>query len=193
MAVLHYGRREIRAKVAYFGPAGAGKAANLRALHDALPMDRRGAVVEASPDAERSLRYWRLPILGEPETGWAVRFEAATIPGHAVFSSTRRNLLSDIDGVVFVADASAARQEANRAAWLELRGHLVAFGYKPEAMPLVLQVNHADVHDAVPLEVVVACLEDVRPPAVLAVAKDGPGVVETWRAIESLVRLGWTR
>ncbi|MEB3205143.1 MAG: hypothetical protein VKP57_10635 [Candidatus Sericytochromatia bacterium] len=191
MAVLHYGRREIRSRVAYFGPVGSGKASNLQALQALWPVDRRGAVVESVPESERTVRCMRLPILGDPVGDWSVRFEALTIPGQALFPSTRANLLAGADGVVFVADAAPARREANVASWHELLVHVVAQGVDPDRMPIVIQVNHADVPDALGVADVAAQLAAETRPAFPAVARDGRGVLEAWTAVEGLVRVGW--
>ncbi|MEB3238217.1 MAG: hypothetical protein VKO64_11415 [Candidatus Sericytochromatia bacterium] len=191
MAVLHYGRREIRSRVAYFGPVGSGKASNLLALQDLWPVERRGAVVEATPESERAVRCLRLPMLGDPVGDWSVRFEAFTVPGQAQFPSTRANLLAGADGVVFVADAAPARREANVAAWHELLVHVVAQGIDPERMPIVIQINHADVRDALGVGEIASQLGVEVRPSFMAIARDGRGVLEAWMAVEGLIRMDW--
>ena len=193
MAVVHFGRREIRARVVYFGPPGSGKAANLEALQDMLPMARRGAAVDAAPDTERGVRYVRLPVLADDHEGWAVRYLAVSSPGQAVFPSTRRGILAGLDGVVFVADASAARLASNVASWRELRDHLKLLDLAESQVPVVVQVNRADVEDALPPEALVAALGCEGRPVTEARARDHVGVLETWEVIESAVRAGWAR
>ena len=187
MADANAERREVNARIVYWGVEGAGKGSNLRAIHGKLRPDHRGRL-EAVPTAlDPSVCWWRLPIeLGEI-AGVRTRIQVVAVPGGAEQAPTRKQLLDRVDGVVLVVDTRRDRIEDNVAAFEELRGALGAYGRSLESLPLVVQYNHHDESDPFVLEELHRKL-DVRGAAAFeAKASDGTGVLPTLTTISKRV------
>jgi hypothetical protein len=180
-------RREVNARIVYWGAAGAGKATNLRAIHRKLRPDHRGKLDAIPTRLDPSVCSYRLPIeLGEI-AGVKTRIQIIAVPGGPEQAPTRKQLLDKVDGIVFVVDARRERIDDNVAALDELRGALAAYGRALESVPLVVQYNRQDQSDPFVLEELHRKL-DVKGAAVFeATAEDGTGVLPTLTTISKRV------
>ena len=180
-------RREVNARIVYWGAEGAGKATNLRAIHRKLRPDHRGRLEAVATQLDPSVCSYRLPIeLGEI-AGVKTRIQIIAVPGGPEQAPTRKQLLDRVDGIVFVVDARRERIDANFASLEELRAALAAYGRALESVPLVVQYNHQDQSDPYVLEELHRKL-DVKGAAVFeAVASEGTGVLPTLTTISKRV------
>jgi len=187
MAEANSDRREVNARIVYWGAAGAGKATNLRAIHRKLRPDHRGRLEAVATQLDPSVCSYRLPIeLGEI-AGVKTRIQVIAVPGGSEQAPTRKQLLDRVDGIVFVVDARRERIDDNVASLEELRSTLAAYGRALESVPLVVQYNHQDQSDPYVLEELHRKL-DVKGAAVFeAVASDGTGVLPTLTTISKRV------
>lgn len=135
-------------KLAYCGPPAAGKSTNLRALHQALRAERRGALRNLETGGCETLLFAFDPPSPLRLGGFQVRFEVATVPGPAVTPAARKLLLQGADGVVFVADSSRARLHETMASFRETTRQITAPQAGAALVPLVLQYNKRDTADA---------------------------------------------
>lgn len=180
-------RREVNARIVYWGIEGAGKQTNLRAIHRKLRPDHRGRLEAIATPLDPSVCSYRLPIeLGEI-AGVKTRIQILAVPGGSEQAPTRKQLLDRVDGVVFVVDARRDRIDDNVASLEELRAALAAYGRALESVPLVVQYNHQDQSDPFVLEELYRKL-DMKDAAVFeAVATDGTGVLPTLTTISKRV------
>lgn len=187
MAEANAERREVNARIVYWGVEGAGKESNLRAIHGKLRPDHRGRLEAVPTSLDPTVCSYRLPIeLGEI-AGVRTRIQIVAVPGGPEQAPTRKQLLDRVDGVVFVVDARRARIDDNVAAFEELRTALGAYGRSLEEVPLVVQYNHQDESDPFVLEELHRKL-DVRGAAAFeAKASDGTGVLPTLTTISKRV------
>jgi len=187
MAEANSERREVNARIVYWGAEGAGKATNLRAIHRKLRPDHRGRLEAVATQLDPSVCWYRLPIeLGEI-AGVKTRIQIIAAPGGSEQAPTRKQLLDRVDGIVFVVDARRERIDDNVASLEELRGALAAYGRALESVPLVVQYNHQDQSDPYVLEELHRKL-DVKGAAVFeAVASEGTGVLPTLTTISKRV------
>ena len=88
-------------------------------------------------------------------------------------------MLQGADGVVFVADSSAGRSQANIDAMIDLEENLRAHGMDIASIPLVVQFNKRDVDDAVAVDTLIAALNPHGVPMVESIASSGYGVLDT--------------
>jgi signal recognition particle receptor subunit beta len=116
-----------------------------------------------------------------------VKFQLYTVPGQVYYDATRKLVLQGADGVVFVADSQARRQEENVESFRNLQSNLLEQGVDPRALPLCLQYNKRDLPDAMPVEEMERTLNYRGLRAFPAVATAGTGVFETLRGITELV------
>ena len=187
MAEANSDRREVNARIVYWGAEGAGKATNLRAIHRKLRPDHRGRLEAVATQLDPSVCSYQLPIeLGEI-AGVKTRIQVIAVPGGSEQAPTRKQLLDRVDGIVFVVDARRERIDHNVASLEELRGTLAAYGRALESVPLVVQYNHQDQSDPYVLEELHRKL-DVKGAAVFeAVASEGTGVLPTLTTISKRV------
>lgn len=177
MAKLDPDHRQVNARIVYWGPEGSGKSTSVRAVRDRLRPDHRGPLRERPTRLDPSVTYEVLPIeLGEI-AGVRTRFEVIAVPGAPEHAPTRKQLLDEVDGIVFVVDSQHSRLDDNLASFEELRGSLAAYGRPLEDVPIVLQYNKRDLADSFTLEELHRKLELAGAAAFEAVATEGRGVL----------------
>jgi mutual gliding-motility protein MglA len=176
---------EIHGKVVYWGPTGAGKSANLQFIHRKLKREHRGELSKQTA-SDGKTTYDVLPVSLGAVRGYKTSIQISTVPGSPQAAALRKDLIKDVDGIVFVADLRPERHDATLASAAELRRHLSAQGRKIEDVPLVLQYNRRDLVDENAVErlhrklgIKGACFE--------AVASEGTGVLQTLTTLSKLV------
>jgi signal recognition particle receptor subunit beta len=178
MAVFNYAKKEIDAKIVYYGPAISGKTTNLQFIHQHLKPDQRGKMVSLATSEDRTLFFDFLPIELESVRGFRTRFHLYTVPGQVYYGATRRAVLTGADGVVFVADSSTDRMGDNLASFKDLEDNLRYYGKKIEAIPLVIQYNKRDLSNVVSIEELNQKINRLNSPHFESVAIQGKGVFE---------------
>jgi signal recognition particle receptor subunit beta len=179
MATINFARREIEIKVVYCGPAMSGKTTNVRMLHTMVPDQHRGDLHTLATEGERTLFFDYVPLELGQIAGFAAKFKLFTVPGQAFYRETRRIVLQGADAVVFVADSTRERAQANIDALVDLEEHLSSQGLMLTAIPLVLQFNKRDVDGAMTTMEMNTELNPFGVPMVEVVARTGQGVVDT--------------
>jgi signal recognition particle receptor subunit beta len=178
---------EVNARILYWGCEGAGKSANLRAAFAKLRPDHRGEIKQVPTRIDPTVGYEVLPIALGEIGGVRTQLELIAVPGHREQAPTRKQLLDQVDGIVFVADARAERAEANLASLRELRQGLAAYGRRLEQIPLVVQYNQRDLADPYAIEDLHRRLGLGQAPIFEAVATQGSGVLQTLSTISKRV------
>jgi hypothetical protein len=179
MAVFNYVKKEIDAKIVYYGPAISGKTTNLQFIHGHMKPDQRGKMVSLATNEDRTLFFDFLPIELESVRGFKTRFHLYTVPGQVYYGATRRAVLTGADGVVFVADSHADRMEDNLTSFKDLEDNLRYYGKKIETIPLIIQYNKRDLPDVLPVEELNQKINRMNCPYFETVAVMGKGVFES--------------
>ncbi len=179
MAVFNHLRKEIDAKIVYYGPGISGKTTNLQFIHQNLKPEQRGKMVSLATEEERTLFFDFLPIELESVRGFRTRFHLYTVPGQIYYGATRRAVLSGADGVIFVADSQVARMEDNLMSLKDLEENLRYYGKRIETIPLVIQYNKRDLPHISMVEELNERINRWQAPYFEAVAISGKGVFET--------------
>jgi signal recognition particle receptor subunit beta len=187
MAVFNYAKKEIDAKIVYYGPAISGKTTNLQFIHQHLKPDQRGKMVSLATNEDRTLFFDFLPIELESVRGFKTRFHLYTVPGQVYYGATRRAVLTGADGVVFVADSHAERMEDNLASLKDLEDNLRYYGKKVENTPLIIQYNKRDLPDLLTIEELNHRLNRLNTPYFESIAILGKGVFESLTMICRMV------
>ena len=150
MPLLNQGNREIQFKIVYYGPALAGKTANLIYIHSRLGEGYRGELVSLATSADRTLFFDLLPLHAELLRGFRTKFQLFTVPGQVMYNSTRQLVLRNVDGVVFVADSQWDKMEENVLSFRNLEENLQAQDISLNQFPYVLEFNKRDLRDIAP-------------------------------------------
>jgi signal recognition particle receptor subunit beta len=144
-------------------------------------------MVAGATENERTLFFDFLPLELGQVRGFRVRFHLYTVPGQGFYAASRRLILRDVDGVVFVADSDLDRLVDNSDSMDDLCRNLLAQGDDPGHLPLVMQWNKRDLETAVPVAQLDELLNLYDAPSFESVAFEGKGVVETLKACCRLV------
>ena len=113
MAEFNHARKEITFKLVYYGPALSGKTTNLQMIHEGAGNDSTGELMTLNTEGDRTLFFDMLPVRMKTASGFSIRLKLFTVPGQVQHNSTRKIVLRGSDGIVFVADSSAAVSKQN--------------------------------------------------------------------------------
>ena len=147
MAVFNAKDRIIECKLVYYGSGRGGKTTNLEYIHKAGKKYTSEEMVSINTKGDRTLFFDFLPIGLGKIRGCEVKVQLYTVPGQAKYSSTRKLVLKNVDGVVFVADSLEVRRKANMLSLKDLQQNLAESNVNIFKIPLVLQYNKRDLAD----------------------------------------------
>jgi signal recognition particle receptor subunit beta len=191
MAIINMKKREVQAKIVYYGPGRGGKTTNLEYIYRKFSNRIKTEMVTIKTHGDRTLFFDFLPLDIGQIAGFDVRMQLYTVPGQVKYDATRRLVLRGADGVVFVADSLAIRRKENLLSLKNLAEHLASYKRSIFNIPLVLQYNKRDLADqGIPLLPVETLENDLngklKAPAFEASALAGPNVVQTMKKIISI-------
>lgn len=187
MALLNIKKKEINAKIVYYGPGLSGKTTNIQFIHSKLKPDHRGKLMTLATQTDRTLFFDFLPVeLGEIR-GMKTRFQIYTVPGQVFYNATRKLVLKNVDGVVFVADSQRKMLDDNIESLKNLEENLAHYDKTMDQVPIVFQYNKRDLPDAMPMDELNAAINTFGAPAFEGVAAKGKGVLQTLTTISKLV------
>ena len=165
MSMINYAAREINCKIVYYGPGLGGKTTNLEHIYGKVKPDTRGKLISLATETERTLFFDFLPVDFGTIRGFNTRFHLYTVPGQVYYNASRKLILKNVDGVVFVADSQVERMEANLESMQNLYDNLAEYGYDVTRIPFVIQYNKRDLPNAAPVADLQAALNPGWEPA----------------------------
>ena len=187
MSLINYSSREINCKVVYYGPGLGGKTTNIQYVYEKLAPETKGKLVTLATEMDRTLFFDFLPLeLGEVK-GFKTRFHLYTVPGQVYYNASRKLILRGVDGIVFVADSSEARFDANIEALYNLHDNLKEYDLNLDEIPFVIQWNKRDMPDAIPVDELNQELNPEGYENFEAVAVNGVGVFDTLKCVAKQV------
>jgi signal recognition particle receptor subunit beta len=179
MALINHAKGEINAKIVYYGPGLSGKGTNLNYIYRKLKPEHRGKLKTMSVGKDRMLFFDFAPP-GQGKVGdYCVRFHNYSIVGEVVGDTAWKMVLKGADGLVFVADSSPDRMEANIASLDNLRKIMRGYGMSIKDLPGVLQCNKRDIGNPLPMAELENTLNYGGFAVMPAVAAKGEGVLES--------------
>ena len=151
MSMINYASREINCKIVYYGPGLGGKTTNLEHIYGKVKPETRGKLISLATETERTLFFDFLPVDLGTIRGFKTRFHLYTVPGQVYYNASRKLILKNVDGIVFVGDSQAERIEANLESMQNLYDNMAEYGYDLTKMPFVVQYNKRDLPTAAPV------------------------------------------
>jgi signal recognition particle receptor subunit beta len=176
-------KRRIDSKIVYYGPGQCGKTANLHYIYEHLDSEHKGRLASLPTKVDPSQHIDLLPVRFGKIMEFNTIFHLCSGPGQALALSTRKLLLRDTDGIVFVADADPARREANIDSLRELEQIMENYGLQLAHIPHVIQYNKCDLPQKASPAELRGELNRHGVPDFQASAVNGEGVMETLRAV----------
>ena len=187
MALVNCGTKEITFKLVYYGTGLGGKTTNLKVIHSQWSPHTRGELISLATETERTLFFDFMPLDLGSINGFKARISMYTVPGQEEYNKSRKLILRDVDGIVFVADSNVTRSEENQASLQNMMDNLKEYRITLDDIPWVLQYNKRDLTTAMEVERMENELNHLRVPAFEAVAMDGKGVFSTLKSITKLM------
>jgi signal recognition particle receptor subunit beta len=188
MAIINLKKKEVQAKIVYYGPGRGGKTTNLEYIYKRFRSRIQTEMVTIKTHGDRTLFFDFLPIEIGKIKGYDIRMQLYTVPGQVKYESTRRLVLRGVDGIVFVADSLAVRRKENVLSLKSLADNLASYKKSLLEIPLVFQYNKRDLlEEGIPLLPVEWLEKDLnsklKAPSFEASALKGPNVVQTMKKI----------
>jgi signal recognition particle receptor subunit beta len=178
--------REIDLKIVYYGPARCGKTTNLQQIYKMMKQEYRGKLMAMeNVKDDRTIFFDLLPIKVPVGRGFTLSSKLYTVPGQVAYNNTRKVVLQNVDGVVFVADSQRSATAANAYSFQNLCNNLKELKIDPDQVPLVVQFNKRDLSDIRPMSELETAWKARGVPVCAAAAVKREGVMTT---LESVLR-----
>ena len=187
MVLVNYADRKVNCKIVYYGTEESGKTSNLVYIFNQLDDSTRSNLITLESATERTLFFDFMSLdLGEVK-GFSTTFSLYTVPGQEQFNDARKLILNGVDGIIFVADSSPEKKEANTDSFKNLYTNLLEYGLDLETVPIAIQYNKRDLNNAISLETLEKELNKEGFPSFEAVATEGSGVFATLKAVSNMI------
>lgn len=188
MARLDHDARALGATLLLIGPRGAGASSLLRTIRARVPAERRpGDPARAGATADPLLDW--LPLDLGVIGGWQVRVDCYAVSSRSNYDTTRRVLLEDADGLMFVLDSQAARLDDNLAALRTVQEQLLDREGRVRDLPQVCCYTKQDLPEELLLAppALDAALNPRGAPSFAVRTLAGDNVLESLHALVTLV------
>jgi len=141
MALVNHAKKEINAKIVYFGPAESGKRSALTYIYSRIKPSLRGELKSVPAGVDNLLFFDFSPFETPLPNGYRVRLHVYTLSGIVTNPATWKMTLKGVDGILFMANPAAEHAAETRESASQLRDFLSAYGVGLHETPAVLQFN----------------------------------------------------
>jgi mutual gliding-motility protein MglA len=191
LALINIQKKEVQAKIVYYGPGRGGKTTNLEYIYNKFKANSKTEMVTIKTNGDRTLFFDFLPLNAGKIKDYSVKIQLYTVPGQVIYNETRRLVLRGADGIVFVADSMSLRKEKNLMSLKNLQENLSTYKKNIFDIPLVMQYNKRDLEaEGIPLTPVKILEETLnnklKAPFFEASALSGINVMQTLKKIITL-------
>lgn len=190
MALVHHEKKEINAKIVYYGPGLSGKTTNVKYLFEKMKPEFRGQLKVLNTKCGKMLffDFMRPDQIGI--NGYDVRFHIYTVPGEVDDFAIWKTVLKGMDGLVFVADSDPRRLPDNLLSLDQLNDYLATQEKDLHDLPCIFQCNKQDMERATTIDEMKDVLRLVESSMVPASAQKGEGVLNSLSTIVKMVVQG---
>ena len=141
MALVNHAKKEINAKIVYYGPAESGKNNALTYIYSRIKPSLRGELKCVPAGADNLLFFDFSPFETPLPNGYRVRLHIYTLTGKVTNPATWKMTLKGTDGIIIMANPAAEHAVELSESVLQLRDFLSAYGVGLQETPAVLQLN----------------------------------------------------
>ncbi|OGC41413.1 gliding-motility protein MglA [candidate division WOR-3 bacterium RBG_13_43_14] len=183
MANLNYADKELNLKIVYYGTGLCGKTTNLRVMFSTISPERRGKMMSLATELDQTLFFDFLPVDLGTLKGWKLRHHLYTVPGQIYYNVSRRLVLKNVDGLVFVVDSQEERLDENIESYNNLIDNLKSYDLDLKDLPMVIQYNKRDLPNIMPISDLQLYLNREGYTYFESVAVKGIGVFDTLKSV----------
>jgi signal recognition particle receptor subunit beta len=142
MALVNHAKKEINAKIVYFGPPGSGKRTALTYIYSRIKPSLRGELRAVPAGADNLLFFDFSPFEAPLPNGYRVRLHVYTLTGVVTNPATWKMTLKGADGIIIMVNPDSGLTAEARESVSQLRDFLAAYGVGLHETPSVLQLNN---------------------------------------------------
>lgn len=141
MALVNHAKKEINAKIVYFGPAQSGKSTALTYIYSRIKPSLRGDLKSVPAGSDNLMFFDFSPFETPLPNGYHFRLHIYTLTGIVTNPATWKMTLKGADGIMIMIDPDAGRTAESSESISNLRDFLAAYGVGLHETPAVLQLN----------------------------------------------------
>ena len=141
MALVNHAKKEINAKIVYYGPAGSGKRTALTYIYSRIKPSLRGDLKCVPAGADNLLFFDFNPFEAPLPNGYRVRLHIYTLTGIVTNPATWKMTLKGTDGIIIMVNPATEQTAKSIECVSQLRDFLSAYGVGLHETPAVLQLN----------------------------------------------------
>ena len=190
MALINQEAKELHCKIVYYGPSLGGKTTNLKWVYQATHASNPSTsdLMEFNVGTPERTRFFDfLPLDVGEIRGLKVRFHLYSVPGQVIYDASRRLVLKNLDGIVFVADSQMDRMDENINSFKNMEKNLELSSYDIKKVPLVIQYNKRDLDNISSVAELRSALNKYNSPDFEAKAEEGIGVMESLKTLSKSI------
>ncbi len=144
MAVINHSKKEINAKIVFFGPSGSGKSSLFRYIHQRIKPSLCGPLKSMPAGGATLLFFDYIPFEHALIDGHKVRFHLYTLSGSVENQGAWKMTLKGVDGLAVVIESGTEETPECRDSMLMLRSVLSSTGRSFDALSSVLLSTKTD-------------------------------------------------
>lgn len=190
MALINQEAKELHCKIVYYGPSLGGKTTNLQWVYGTTQSSNptTSQMMEFDTGTPERTRFFDfLPLDVGEIRGLKVRFHLYSVPGQVIYDASRRLLLKNLDGMIFVADSQIDRMDENLISFKNMEKNLELSGYDIKKIPFAIQYNKRDLPNIASVAELRSALNKYNSPDFEAKAHQGVGVMETLKTLSKSI------
>lgn len=144
MALVNHAKREINAKIVYYGPAGCGKQSTLQYIYNRIKPSLRGELKIVPTGGDNLCCFDFSPLATPLLDGYRIRFHLYTFSGYVHNPAAWKMTLKGADGIIICCghDHEQFIQASNSIA--ALRDYIGVYGVGLHDIPWVVQLTNAN-------------------------------------------------